>query len=229
MSYQSIIVDRKERVGIITLNRPKQFNTFNTALADELCKALLELEMDNTVLVIVIRGAGKAFCTGIDISEFHGKTLQEYREWVSLMEQALQVIAALEAAARDDSRKGEIIKKGEVVQAVILEVDIDNKRIALGLKQLEANPWDEVDKRRNTVFKRQGEWFFLPVNREFPALEIHRDEPLQRGAGSKRQRIRQDGTHHNHGKGADDARDGLNQPGSLPNKERLSLFHLFPP
>ena len=95
MSYQSIIVERRERVGIITLNRPQQFNTFNTALADELCRALLELEVDKTVRVIAIRGAGKAFCTGIDISEFHGKTLQGYREWIGRMEQALHVIASM--------------------------------------------------------------------------------------------------------------------------------------
>ncbi|MBN1521554.1 MAG: 30S ribosomal protein S1 [Candidatus Aureabacteria bacterium] len=43
----------------------------------------------------------------------------------------------------------EIIKKGDVVEAVILEVDIDNKRIALGLKQLEPNPWQEVEKKYN--------------------------------------------------------------------------------
>ena len=94
MSYVSISVERRERVGIITLNRPQQFNTFNTALADELCKALLELEMDKAVGVVVLKGAGKAFCTGIDISEFHGKTLQGYREWIGRMEQALHVIAS---------------------------------------------------------------------------------------------------------------------------------------
>jgi len=95
MSYQSVIVERKDQVGIIILNRPDQFNTFNTALARELCKALLELEMDKAVRVVVIKGAGKAFCAGIDISEFHGKTLQEYREWIGLMERALHVIASM--------------------------------------------------------------------------------------------------------------------------------------
>jgi len=95
MPYESIIVERRERVGMITLNRPQQFNTFNTSLADELCKALLELEMDKAVRVIVLRGAGKAFCTGIDISEFHGKTPQGYREWINRMEQALHVIASM--------------------------------------------------------------------------------------------------------------------------------------
>jgi len=42
MPYESIIVERRERVGMIALNRPQQFNAFDTALADELCKALLE-------------------------------------------------------------------------------------------------------------------------------------------------------------------------------------------
>jgi enoyl-CoA hydratase/carnithine racemase len=95
MPYNSIIVERRDGVGMITLNRPQQFNTFNTTLADELCKALLELEMDKAVRVVVIKGAGKAFCTGIDISEFHGKTLQGYREWINRMEQALHVIASM--------------------------------------------------------------------------------------------------------------------------------------
>jgi len=95
MSYENIIVERKERVGVITLNRPQQFNTFTTALADELCKALLELEMDKAVRVIVLKGAGKAFCTGIDISEFHGKTPHGYREWIGRMERALHIIASI--------------------------------------------------------------------------------------------------------------------------------------
>jgi enoyl-CoA hydratase/carnithine racemase len=95
MSYQNVAVERKERVGIIVLNRPAQFNTFNTALAQELCKALVEFETDKAVRVVVIKGAGKAFCTGIDISEFHGKTLQEYREWIGLMERALHIITSM--------------------------------------------------------------------------------------------------------------------------------------
>ncbi len=41
----------------------------------------------------------------------------------------------------------EIVKKGDEVEAVVLEIDIDNKRIALGLKQLEPNPWDEIKEK----------------------------------------------------------------------------------
>lgn len=92
MAYENIIVERDVHVGIIILNRPEQFNTFTTGLARELNSALLELEKDEEVRVVVIKGSGKAFCAGIDISEFRGKTLQQYREWVALMEQPFHVI-----------------------------------------------------------------------------------------------------------------------------------------
>lgn len=43
----------------------------------------------------------------------------------------------------------------------------------------------DVDNRRNAIFKRQGEWFFLPANCEFQNPVVHRNEPLQRAPGSK--------------------------------------------
>ena len=95
MSYENIVIERENHVSTIILNRPEQFNTFNTTLARELNKALLELEEDKRVRVVVIKGAGKAFCTGIDISEFAGKSLREYREWVGLMERMIHVIACM--------------------------------------------------------------------------------------------------------------------------------------
>lgn len=93
MPYEHVLMERRGRVGIVTLNRPEQYNTFNTALTQDLCRALLELEMDQDVRVVVIRGAGKAFSTGVDLSEFSGKTLQAYREWVGLMERVIHIIA----------------------------------------------------------------------------------------------------------------------------------------
>jgi enoyl-CoA hydratase/carnithine racemase len=82
-------------VGIIILNRPEQMNTFNTPMARELNAALLEMEMEGGLRVVVIKGAGKSFSTGIDISEFPHKTLQEYRQWVGRMEQMVHVIAGM--------------------------------------------------------------------------------------------------------------------------------------
>ncbi len=95
MSFNTIIVDKKNHVGIITLNRPDQFNTFSSKLAIELNDALNQLENDKNIRVLVIKGAGKSFCVGIDVSEFFDKSLQEYRKWIGLMEQMAQIIACM--------------------------------------------------------------------------------------------------------------------------------------
>ena len=93
MSYNTVIVDQEKHVGTITLNRPGQLNTFSSEMARELNQALIQLDNDKDVRVVVVKGAGKAFSTGIDVAEFFGKSLRQYREWVGLMEQMNHVIA----------------------------------------------------------------------------------------------------------------------------------------
>ena len=93
MSYNSVIVEQEGYVGIITLNRPKAMNTFSSEMARELNQALIQFDNDKGVRVIVVKGAGRAFSVGIDVSEFFGKTQREYKEWVALMEQMNHVIA----------------------------------------------------------------------------------------------------------------------------------------
>jgi enoyl-CoA hydratase/carnithine racemase len=74
-----------EHICEITLNRPESLNTFNTPMAKELDRALRAADNDDNVRVIVLKGTGKAFCAGIDVSEFPGKTAMEYSEWIGLM------------------------------------------------------------------------------------------------------------------------------------------------
>jgi enoyl-CoA hydratase/carnithine racemase len=93
MAYNTILIDHEEYVGIITLNRPEQLNTFSAELARELNRALIELDGTQAVRVIVIKGEGKAFSAGIDMSEFSGKTQREYYQWISQMEQMNHVIS----------------------------------------------------------------------------------------------------------------------------------------
>jgi enoyl-CoA hydratase/carnithine racemase len=95
MTYTSIATEIMEKVGFITLNRPDQYNTFNVPMATELNQALKHFEMVDAVNVIVIRGAGKNFCAGIDVNDLKGKTNLEYLEWVSLMEQMSLTIASM--------------------------------------------------------------------------------------------------------------------------------------
>jgi enoyl-CoA hydratase/carnithine racemase len=96
MSSETIIIERKDKIGIIILNRPQKFNTFNTQLAEELNAALRQLDEDTEVRIVIVKGAGKAFSTGIDVSEFHGKTPLEYHRWLTLMDQMHLTIASME-------------------------------------------------------------------------------------------------------------------------------------
>jgi len=95
MSFETILIEKRDKIGILTLNRPQKFNSFNTRLAEELNAALCQLDEDNEVRVVIIKGAGKVFSTGIDVSEFHGKTLSEYHRWLTPMDQMHLTIASM--------------------------------------------------------------------------------------------------------------------------------------
>jgi enoyl-CoA hydratase/carnithine racemase len=95
MKFKTILLEKKDRLGAITLNRPEKFNTFSTELARELNDGLLQLDSDDDVSVIIVKGAGKAFSTGIDITEFPGKTREEYKEWISLMDAMHLTVASM--------------------------------------------------------------------------------------------------------------------------------------
>ncbi len=71
MAYENIITEQKERIQIITVNRPKQLNALNRATIQELHEALKAAEDDTSTRTIVLTGSGdKAFVAGADIKEF---------------------------------------------------------------------------------------------------------------------------------------------------------------
>ena len=67
MNYKNLILEKKNGIGIITLNRPENLNVFNPSMIKELTKALDRLEKDRKTKVIVITGKDKAFSAGGDI------------------------------------------------------------------------------------------------------------------------------------------------------------------
>ena len=95
MEFATINVEHQEQIGILTLNRPEKMNTFSSQLARELNDGLRLLEQNEQVRIIIVKGAGRAFSTGIDIAEFPGKTATEYQEWISLMDEMHLTVAAL--------------------------------------------------------------------------------------------------------------------------------------
>ncbi|MDP3978847.1 MAG: enoyl-CoA hydratase [Pseudomonas sp.] len=73
MDYQTLLVEVRERVGLITLNRPQALNALNSQLISELNLVLDRLEADPEVGCMVITGSAKAFAAGADIKEMVDK------------------------------------------------------------------------------------------------------------------------------------------------------------
>jgi enoyl-CoA hydratase len=74
-SYETLLVERQDRVAFITINRPEKRNALNIKTREEGAAALDELAEDDSVRVVIITGAGdKAFIAGADIGEFAGRT-----------------------------------------------------------------------------------------------------------------------------------------------------------
>jgi enoyl-CoA hydratase len=77
MSYETLIVETRGRVGLIRLNRPQALNALNRALIRELAAALDAFEADDNIGCTVITGSEKAFAAGADVKEMADKTFTE--------------------------------------------------------------------------------------------------------------------------------------------------------
>jgi enoyl-CoA hydratase len=102
MAYQHIIVEIKNRVGVITLNRPKALNALCGALMDELETVLDEFEANDDIGCIVVTGSEKAFAAGADITEMQNLSYMDAykadfitRNWERLARTRKPTIAAV--------------------------------------------------------------------------------------------------------------------------------------
>lgn len=92
---ESLLVEIRDKVGIITLNRPEAYNTFNLTMARELNQTLEEYEEDPRVNVVLIKARGRNFSTGIDVNFIDGRSMEEYLHWVRLMEKMNTTISSM--------------------------------------------------------------------------------------------------------------------------------------
>ena len=75
--YQYIRVERRDAVGLVTLNRPQALNALNAPLISELGAVLDDFETDTAIGAIVLTGTDKAFAAGADVKEMVGKSYPE--------------------------------------------------------------------------------------------------------------------------------------------------------
>ncbi len=70
-NFETIIYEKQNDIGYVTLNRPHRLNTYNLQMRDDLYQVLGAIKADPEVKVVIFRGAGeRAFCAGADLSEF---------------------------------------------------------------------------------------------------------------------------------------------------------------
>ena len=80
MALENVLIEKRGRVAIVTVNRPDKLNALNTPTRNDILAAFDELERDDEVRVVIITGAGeKAFIAGADINEFAGMTAVKQR------------------------------------------------------------------------------------------------------------------------------------------------------
>ena len=102
MTYEFILSEKKGRVGLITLNRPKQMNALNAKVMQEMAAALYAFDADEGVGCILITGNDKAFAAGADIAAMKDYSYMDAyksdyitRDWEHLRKIRKPVIAAV--------------------------------------------------------------------------------------------------------------------------------------
>lgn len=101
MAYETILVETRGKVGLITLNRPKALNALNTTVMREVVAALDGFDADAGIGSIVLTGSEKAFAAGADIKEMQAKTYVEafmedfFAGWEGMTRTRKPIVAAV--------------------------------------------------------------------------------------------------------------------------------------
>ncbi|AQA07170.1 enoyl-CoA hydratase (plasmid) [Mycobacterium sp. MS1601] len=101
MTFETILVERDERVATITLNRPKALNALNSQVMAEVTTAAAELDNDPGIGAIIVTGSEKAFAAGADIKEMADKSFGEmfgsdfFADWAKFAAVRTPTIAAV--------------------------------------------------------------------------------------------------------------------------------------
>ncbi len=105
MAFETILVETRGKVGLITINRPKALNALNSQVLAELLAATQAFEADADIAAMVLTGSEKAFAAGADIKEMQAKTYAEmyladfFTGWEQFAQVRKPIIAAVSGYA----------------------------------------------------------------------------------------------------------------------------------
>jgi enoyl-CoA hydratase len=96
MNYDTIIYEKKDKIGLIQLNRPKVLNAMNRQLWIEIQDALEAVQQDNEIKALIITGHGRAFSTGADLKDSKDRSIEDYRAYLESLQEASRKIIRFE-------------------------------------------------------------------------------------------------------------------------------------
>jgi len=97
MSYETIVLERKDGVATLTLNRPEKLNAINRRMAEDLNEAVREVGKDRDVRALVVTGAGRGFCSGADVGDMtQASTPKENRYWAEMLGKVILALTDME-------------------------------------------------------------------------------------------------------------------------------------
>jgi len=97
MAYENVLLEKEDRIGILSINRPKALNALNNDTLVEIDKAIDEIKADDSIDVVIVTGAGdKAFVAGADIAFMQSLTAMEGRAFAALGQAVFRKLEAME-------------------------------------------------------------------------------------------------------------------------------------
>jgi len=162
--YETVVYQKREQIGGITLNRPEVNNAINARLAEELIDICSEVSQDEDVRVVTITGVGGAFCVGTDWSSSPPWETASVAGAVAKLE--CPVIAAI---------NGDALGQGfELALACDLRIAVETAR--LGLPQIVSGliPWDGGTQRLPRLVGRAKAMEMVLLGESISAREAYR-------------------------------------------------------
>ena len=103
--YKTIKFEQKNRIALVTLNRPEQLNALNTTLLNEINELFNHIDRDSSLAVTVLTGEGRAFAAGADIKEMQSQNFTDmylgdfFKGWDQFADKRKPIIAAVNGFA----------------------------------------------------------------------------------------------------------------------------------
>jgi len=93
MPSKHLILEKRDNIATLTLNRPKVMNAMSIEMMTQLHEVLMQLKSDEDVRVVIMKGAGEHFCSGMDVNVFT-ETISSF-EWLKGMKRVAKIVQAI--------------------------------------------------------------------------------------------------------------------------------------